>query len=97
MVSIDETDVSKEAAQGPEIMMRPFARVVAPEMHACTCGGLRVVGWVWGQNLLAQNAGKMQSNEPKRVLGERGRIRTCDPCLKRRWKHGNKGLTRIAR
>src|ERR1700746_1768787 len=25
----------------------------------------------------------MQSNEPKRVLGERGRIRTCDPCLKR--------------
>jgi hypothetical protein len=25
----------------------------------------------------------MQSNEQKRVFGERGRIRTCDPCLKR--------------
>src|ERR1700676_2752902 len=25
----------------------------------------------------------MQSNDPKRVIGERGRTRTCDPCLKR--------------
>ena len=26
---------------------------------------------------------KMHSNERKRVDGERGRTRTCDPCLKR--------------
>jgi len=34
-----------------------------------------------------------ESRSTSAWIGERGRIRTCDPCLKRRWKHGNKGLT----
>src|ERR1700674_4483008 len=45
--------------------------------------GLRVVGWVWVRISSQKIMGEMQSNDPKRVLGERGRIRTCDPCLKR--------------
>src|ERR1700674_4672841 len=45
--------------------------------------GLRVVGWVWVRISSQKIMGEMQSNDPKRVLGERGRTRTCDPCLKR--------------
>ena len=46
------------------------------------CGVLRVVGWVWVRIFWQKMPEEMQSNEPK-VHGERGRIRTCDPCLKR--------------
>jgi hypothetical protein len=54
-----------------------------PKCMTFRCDGLRVVGWVWVRISSQKILGAMQSHDPKRVLGERGRIRTCDPCLKR--------------
>ncbi len=85
MVPIDKIDVKTTQGNmrhaGPEIMLRRYAQVVTPEMQGVqvrwfeSCGLVRI-SW---QKMLRV----MQSNEPKGVLGERGRIRTCDPCLKR--------------
>jgi hypothetical protein len=47
------------------------------------CGGSRVVGWAWVRISWQKMPEGMQSNEPEGVHGERGRTRTCDPCLKR--------------
>src|SRR5580704_6062217 len=47
------------------------------------CGGSRVVGWAWVRISWQKMPERMQSNEPEGVHGERGRTRTCDPCLKR--------------
>ena len=41
------------------------------------------MGWAWVRISWQKMLGAMQSNEPEGVHGERGRIRTCDPCLKR--------------
>ena len=49
--------------------------VQAQWFESCGWGVIRV-SW-------CKIPGLMQSNEPKRNHGERGRIRTCDPCLKR--------------
>jgi hypothetical protein len=82
MVSIDKTDVKTAQGNvrhaGPEII-----RSSHPKCTAFRCGGLRIVGWVWVRLSWRKTPGAMQSNERKRVFGERGRIRTCDPCLKR--------------
>ena len=85
-MSDDKTDVKPAQGNmshaGPEIMLRKYAQLVTPEMQSAQvrCESCRLS---LGQNLLAENAGVMQSNELKGVLGERGRTRTCDPCLKR--------------
>ena len=46
------------------------------------CRGSQAASWS-GQIFLETIPEKMHSNERKRVDGERGRTRTCDPCLKR--------------
>ena len=84
MVSIDKTDVKTAQGNmrhaGPEIMVSKFAQVVTDEN---ACGGSRVVGWVWVRISYQKMPEGMRSNEPEGVHGERGRTRTCDPCLKR--------------
>ena len=55
----------------------------ATKCTTCRCAGLRMVDRVWVRISWQKTPGVMQSNEPKRVPGERGRTRTCDPCLKR--------------
>ncbi len=87
MVSIDKTDVKTAQGNmrhaGPEIMLRKYAQVVTDEMHDVQVRWFESCGLGVGQELLGTKLGMMQSNEPKRVHGERGRTRTCDPCLKR--------------
>jgi integrase len=85
MVSIDKTDVKTAQGNmrhaGPEIMLRKYAQVVTPEMQGVQVRWFE--SWCGVRICWQKTPGVMQSNEPKRVLGERGRIRTCDPCLKR--------------
>jgi hypothetical protein len=87
MISIDKTDMKTAQGNmrhaGPVIMLRHMLRWSRPKCTEFSSGGLTVVGWVWVRTSWCKTPGAMQSNEPKRVFGERGRIRSCDPCLKR--------------
>ncbi len=67
---------------GPEITLREYAQVVTPEMQGIRVRGFEGCGLDVARIPWQKTPGVMQSNEPKRLLGERGRTRTCDPCLK---------------
>jgi hypothetical protein len=54
-----------------------YAQVVLDEMQDVLVRWFESCGLGVGQNLLTKTPGAMQPNEPKSVLGERGRIRTC--------------------
>ena len=87
MVSIDKTDV--KTAQGnmrhanPEIMLSKYAQTVTDEMHGVQVRWFASCGLDVGQISWQTTLEGMQFSDLKRVNGERGRIRTCDPCLKR--------------
>ena len=49
---------------GPEIMLSKYAQVVTDEMHDVQVRWFESCGLGVGQNLLAENARSMQSNEP---------------------------------
>ena len=64
-------------------MLSKYAQVVTDEMHDVQVRWFASCGLGVGQNLLVEKALTVQVQSSQRITGERGRIRTCDPCLKR--------------
>jgi hypothetical protein len=62
----------------PKKLSEKEMRGIVGYRHCVKLRGVRVLG-VWG----CPKPNPLKSTNDFEVLGERGRIRTCDPCLKR--------------